>query len=131
MIHWLKRLCGVPEPKKSSLIAKERLMVIVAHERGGHEQNPDFLQVLQKEITAVLAKYVKIDADHVQVEFEQKGGRSVLELNVTLPEGQVHFPFTPESIATPEIPKPDAPEPDAPAPETPELKTPKLTDSIQ
>lgn len=107
MIHWLKRLCGVPEAKKSSLIAKERLMVIVAHERGGHEQNPDFLQLLQKEITAVLAKYVKIDADHVQVEFEQKGGRSVLELNVTLPEGQIHFPLTPAPATPTENPDPD------------------------
>ncbi len=90
-MNWLKKLFGIPEPKKSSMIAKERLMVIVAHERGSHESQPDFLPLLQKELTAVIAKYVKIDTDHVQVEFEQKGGRSVLELNVTLPDGQIDF----------------------------------------
>lgn len=89
MINWFKQLLGVPEQKKSSLIAKERLMVIVAHERGAHETQPDFLPLLQKELTDVIAKYVRIDKDQVQVEFEQKGGRSVLELNITLPDGEL------------------------------------------
>jgi cell division topological specificity factor len=89
MINWLKQLLGVPEQKKSSQIARERLMVIVAHERGEHETQPDFLPLLQKELTDVIAKYVKIDKEQVQVEFEQKGGRSVLELNITLPDGEL------------------------------------------
>ncbi len=96
MINWLKQLFGIPEQKKSASIAKERLMVIVAHERGNHENQPDFLPLLQKELTAVIAKYVKIDANHVQVEFEQKGGRSVLELNVTLPDGEIKPQIQPQ-----------------------------------
>ena len=85
MMNWFKQLLGIPEQKKSASIAKERLMVIVAHERGEHPEQPDFLPLLEKELTEVIAKYVNINKDQVQVEFEQRGGRSVLELNVTLP----------------------------------------------
>lgn len=99
MITWLKKILSGPQQPQSSEIAKERLMVIVAHERGAHEQQPDFLPLLQKELTTVIAKYVKIDADHVQVEFEQKGGRSVLELNITLPDGQALSPVLSPIVA--------------------------------
>ena len=66
-------------------IAKERLQIIVAHERGQREQ-PDYLPALQKELVEVIRKYVNIDNDQVQVALENQGSCSILELNVTLPE---------------------------------------------
>jgi len=86
MIKWLKEVLGLEAKPKTAHIAKERLMVIVAHERTQHSE-PDFLPMLQKEITEVIAKYVHVDEKQVSVEFEQRGGRSILELNITLPEG--------------------------------------------
>ncbi|MDF2690631.1 MAG: minE [Gammaproteobacteria bacterium] len=82
-MKWLKELF---QPRNQSAnLAKERLQVIVAHERS-QRQGPEFLQQLQKEITAVIAKYVNIGLGDVMVDFEQKGDRSVLELNITLPD---------------------------------------------
>lgn len=89
MIKWIKALLFGETNKASAQVARERLMVIVAHERGQHEQQPDFLPMLQKEITEVIAKYVKVSQDQVHVDFEQKGGRSVLELNITFPDQAV------------------------------------------
>lgn len=66
-------------------LAKERLQIIVAHERGNREQ-PDYLPQLQQEILAVIRKYVSIDDDMVQVEIDRNDSCSILELNVTLPE---------------------------------------------
>ncbi len=66
-------------------IAKERLQIIVAHERGQREQ-PDYLPQLQQELLAVIRKYVQISDDMVQVEVDRTDSCSVLELNVTLPE---------------------------------------------
>lgn len=66
-------------------IAKERLQIIVSHERAACK-GPDYLPILQKEILAVIAKYVDIDKDQVKVELERSGNCSVLELNVTLPD---------------------------------------------
>ncbi|MFO7528476.1 MAG: cell division topological specificity factor MinE [Marinobacter sp.] len=69
----------------SASVAKERLQIIVAHERGQREQ-PDYLPQLQQELLAVIRKYVQISDDMVQVEVERNERCSVLELNVTLPE---------------------------------------------
>lgn len=69
----------------SASVAKERLQIIVAHERGQREQ-PDYLPELQQELLAVIRKYVNIDDDMVQVELDRNENCSVLELNVTLPE---------------------------------------------
>ncbi|WP_339799738.1 cell division topological specificity factor MinE [uncultured Marinobacter sp.] len=66
-------------------VAKERLQIIVAHERGQRQQ-PDYLPALQQELLAVIRKYVQIDDDMVQVEVDRNGSCSILELNVTLPE---------------------------------------------
>ena len=66
-------------------VAKERLQIIVAHERGKRNQ-PDYLPQLQQELIEVISKYVKIDRDMVQVQLDKNDSCSVLELNVTLPE---------------------------------------------
>lgn len=66
-------------------VAKERLQIIVAHERGMRDQ-PDYLPQLQQELVAVIRKYVQIDDDMVQVELDRTDECSILELNVTLPE---------------------------------------------
>ena len=66
-------------------IAKERLSIIVAHERGQRSQ-PDYLPALQKELVEVIRKYVNIEQDQVQVALENQGSCSILELNITLPE---------------------------------------------
>lgn len=57
----------------------------MAHERGKRDQ-PDYLPELQRELVAVIRKYVQIDDDQVQVEVDRNDDCSVLELNVTLPE---------------------------------------------
>ncbi|WP_372986560.1 cell division topological specificity factor MinE [Marinobacter sp.] len=69
----------------SASVAKERLQIIVAHERGQREQ-PDYLPQLQQELLQVIRKYVQISDDMVQVEVDRNERCSVLELNVTLPE---------------------------------------------
>ncbi|SEI52924.1 cell division topological specificity factor [Allopseudospirillum japonicum] len=69
----------------SANVAKERLKIIVAHERLSRDQ-PDYLPRLQREIMEVVARYVKIAEDHVQVTVDHNGNYSVLELNITLPK---------------------------------------------
>lgn len=66
-------------------VAKERLQIIVAHERG-QRTSPDYLPALQKELLEVIRKYVDIGNDDVQVGLESQGSCSILELNITLPD---------------------------------------------
>lgn len=71
--------------KGSASVAKERLQILVAQERG-LRNSPDYLPMLKQEILEVIAKYVQIEADQVQVNFDRDGECEVLELNVVLPE---------------------------------------------
>jgi len=70
--------------KGTASIAKERLQIIVSHERSALS-SPDYLPMLREELIKVITKYVDIDHDQVKVELERSGNCSVLELNVTLP----------------------------------------------
>lgn len=78
--------------KKSSTasIAKERLQIIVAHERGQNSpsQQPDFLQALQRDILEVVRKYMPIDSDQIKVAMDKEDGCDVLELNIVLLENE-------------------------------------------
>ncbi len=69
----------------SAATAKDRLQVIVAHERGRRNQ-PDYLPKMQQEILEVIRKYIPVDQDDVQVQVDESDNCSVLELNVTLPD---------------------------------------------
>jgi len=69
----------------SAELAKERLQIIVAHERGART-NPDYLPQMQQEIIAVIKKYIAIDQDQVSVQLDSNDDCSVLEVNVTLPD---------------------------------------------
>ncbi|MDP3559091.1 MAG: cell division topological specificity factor MinE [Legionellaceae bacterium] len=66
-------------------VAKERLQIIISHERS-QRNTPDYLHSLQDEILAVIAKYVQIDREKVNVHLERMGGSAILELNITVPE---------------------------------------------
>lgn len=73
-----------PRTKTSALEAKERLQILLAHERAGSTR-PDYLPHLQAELMQVIAKYIEIDEDMVSVEFENSGTVSTIEVNIELP----------------------------------------------
>ena len=80
---------------KSASLAKDRLSIIVARERAGTRAGADYLPQLQQELLAVIARYEKIDLSNVTVNLDRQGGSEVLELNITLPEGQPPAPGAP------------------------------------
>lgn len=71
--------------RSSASIAKERLQIIVAHERG-LAHGPDYLPMLQQELLAVVRKYVHVEDQHIKVSMEKDGECEVLELNIALPD---------------------------------------------
>jgi len=66
-------------------LAKERLQILVAHERSARNQ-PSYLPALQKELLAVVKKYVQINQDDISVNYESDDHQETLELNIVLPE---------------------------------------------
>ena len=69
----------------SANLAKERLRIIVAQERGTRNA-PDYLPLLRRELLEVIRKYVNVNPDAIQVSVEKEDGHEVLELSVALPE---------------------------------------------
>ncbi|CAM3584704.1 cell division topological specificity factor MinE [Parendozoicomonas haliclonae] len=69
----------------SAAIARERLQIIVTHERAGNN-TPDYIPSMKQDILEVVRKYVSVSEEHVSITFESQKDVSILELNVTLPE---------------------------------------------
>ena len=71
--------------KPTANVAKDRLRIIVAHERAGRG-GPDYLPMLQRELLEVIRKYVNVDVEAVKVDLIGDGDNKVLDISVALPE---------------------------------------------
>jgi len=80
----LARLFG--EKKRTAEIAKNRLSLLIAHERSGGAAAADFLPALQKDLIEVISKYVAVNPDDIKVQLEKQDNYEVLEVNIVLPE---------------------------------------------
>ena len=67
----------------SASIAKERLQIIVSHERR-RSSTPDFLPRLQQDILEVVRRYIQINEDQIKLSVDRKGDCETLELNISL-----------------------------------------------
>lgn len=83
ILAFIKQRLNRPD---TAQIAKERLQIIVAHERIKRKTGVVNLQELQQKLIEVIADYLRIEKDQVNVELQRDNNRSVLELNVTLPD---------------------------------------------
>lgn len=72
----------------TAAVAKERLQIIVAHERGGRRHNPDYLPALKKDLLDVVRKYVPISQNQVKVHLDRREDCEILELNITLSDDE-------------------------------------------
>ena len=77
------------EKKKTASVAKERLQIILAHKRSGKSAHqPDYLPDLQRDLIAVLSKYVNINPGDIKVNLERQDNLEVLEVKIELPDGR-------------------------------------------
>jgi cell division topological specificity factor len=74
------------EKKKTASVAKERLQIILAHERNGRSGPTDYLPQLQRELVAVISKYVSIKPEDIRVNLERTDNLEVLDIKIELPD---------------------------------------------
>lgn len=73
--------------KKTATVAKERLKLVLAHERAGRTRNdPEFLPRMKTEIMEVISRYMKIDVGDLSVTMEHGENLDVLEVKIEFPE---------------------------------------------
>jgi len=84
-MSWMDIFRSREKPKPATAeLAKDRLQIILAHERVGRGRE-DFLPKLQQELIAVVARYVAVDPDKVSVNLERGAGMSTLAIGIELP----------------------------------------------
>ena len=77
-------LIALFKPRGSAPVARERLQILLAHERAIVGQT-DLITVLREEILAVISKHVAMDPEKVIVRMERGEQVSLLEVDVELP----------------------------------------------
>ena len=70
----------------SAPIARERLQILLAHERSLRGE-PDLLVLLRDEILAVVSRHITLDPDRVIVKMDMRDTVSTLEVDIELPNG--------------------------------------------
>ncbi len=83
-MDWLKFFRG--ETKNTANLAKDRLKVVVAHQREGRMGGPTYLPRLREEILDVVRKYVQVPDNAVNINVQREDGLEVLEMNIALPD---------------------------------------------
>jgi cell division topological specificity factor len=82
-MNLFRRLFGFGA-KPSAEAARERLQVLLSHERANAAQ-PDYLPQMHRDIVDVIRRYVEVDDQKIEVQVEHSGNMSVLEVNIELP----------------------------------------------
>jgi|SRR5579872_3633721 cell division topological specificity factor len=77
LLHFFNRRGSAP-------VARERLQILLAHERVGSGQS-DLVALLHKEILAVVEKHITVDRDKIQVKLERGEAVSMLEIDIEMP----------------------------------------------
>ena len=90
-----------PERRNSAVIAKDRLKIVLAHERASRDA-PEFLPALQKDLLDVVARYVEIRDDTLRINVGKSSDTSLLEINVEIDRSM----FKPVNNAAPAMPRP-------------------------
>ncbi len=71
--------------RTSAPVARERLQILLAHERVSGSNHSQLVTVLQEEILAVIAKHMQIDRDKVVVKLDRGTDVSMLEIDIEMP----------------------------------------------
>ncbi|MBB5763480.1 cell division topological specificity factor MinE [Methylorubrum rhodesianum] len=72
------------KPRGSGSVARERLQLILAHERVENGR-PDLIITLREEILNVIAKHVTVERDKVQIKLDRGEGVSTLGVDIEFP----------------------------------------------
>jgi cell division topological specificity factor len=85
LLDFIQRLVGLQKP--SATTAKERLQLVLAHDRS--DLNPELLEQMRREILEVVQKYVEIDLDSGDVSLATEDRVTALVANLPIRRAKV------------------------------------------
>ena len=84
---WWDRVLRSSKPSSADL-AKERLRIVITHERHHLQSTKPYLPQLRQELLEVIRRYVPITDDAVQVEVDHRDNLDILAMTIMLPDLQ-------------------------------------------
>ncbi|MFZ0673449.1 MAG: cell division topological specificity factor MinE [Pseudolabrys sp.] len=66
-------------------VARDRLQILLAYERGSTRGAPDLLAILREEILTAVGRHVQIDSNRVNVRMDRGEKVSTLEVDIEIP----------------------------------------------
>jgi len=77
----MRKLFDLFTQRRSAPIARERLQILLEYERSLVDQT-DLIVVLREEILRLVARYVKIDSDTVNIRVDRGNNASLLAVGI-------------------------------------------------
>jgi len=71
-------------PRRTAPVARERLQVLLSHERAERNQR-DLLGLLRGEILAAITKHIMVHPDNIQIKMDRGAIVSTLEIDIEIP----------------------------------------------
>ncbi len=71
--------------KESAPVARERLQILLAHERTTGSGDSDLVALLREEILAVIAKHLAVEQDNIQIKMDRGASVSTLGVDIEIP----------------------------------------------
>jgi len=78
-------LFGWIKPRGSAPVARDRLKILLAHERSSMRGQPDLLALLREEIMTAIGKHVSVLPEKVQVRVDRGEAVSTLAIDIEIP----------------------------------------------
>ena len=69
--------------RTSAPVARERLQILLAHERRS-SCNSDLISILHREVLEAVSKHIAVDPDQVEVTIHRRETVSVLEIDISI-----------------------------------------------
>lgn len=66
--------------KKSQSVAKERLQLVLIHDRS--DISPEVMERLRRDLIAVISSYMDIDTENIEMDFDREGKKVALVANI-------------------------------------------------
>jgi cell division topological specificity factor len=70
---------------RSAPVARERLQILLSHERAAARGQCDLLGILREEILSAISKHVPVQTENVQIRMDRGRSVSTLAIDVEIP----------------------------------------------